>query len=165
MSAPPDGMDRRTVLSWAIGGIAAGVTALVGVPLVAYFGAASRHRLPRQWVRVCSLAEVPSDEPKHFQVSFRGEEAPIPYDLVRGVFVIRRGADVLAFSNICTHMHCAVRWLDWREQIYCPCHGGVYDRWGFLVGGPPESSLPLFVQRVEGSDLFIANETRWRPPP
>lgn len=151
-------IDRREMFQqwgvWTVGGI---FSFLLGAPLVGYFGSVLFKKEAEQWARVCSLDEIGTDTPKEFTVSFKRTNAPQSYEEVRAVLVIRKGADILAFTNVCTHMGCSVRWLDWRQQILCPCHGGMYDRWGNLAGGPPAHSLPLYVSRIEGDALFVTN--------
>ena len=148
---------RRFLYQLGIAGVGGVFTLLAAVPLVGYFFSVLFRRPAEQWVKVCSLDQIDTVEPRLFRVAFPGEDANVPYQVVKGVFVIRRGLELLAFSNVCTHMGCSVRWLDWRQQILCPCHGGMYDRWGELAGGPPAASLPYYLSRVEGNDLFIAN--------
>lgn len=150
-------LSRRRLLEWGVGIIAGLFSALLAIPLVGYLGSVLGQRTSQQWVRVCTLDQVNSTTPTQFRIAFRGENAPQGYEDVRGVFVIRKGSDVLAFTNVCTHMGCSVRWLDWRDQILCPCHGGMYDRWGNLIGGPPAHSLPLYVSRIEDNVLYVAN--------
>lgn len=148
---------RRFLQELAIGGIAGLASILIAGPLVGYFFEVLGRSSSLQWVRVCSLEQIDALEPRLFRVAFAGENSSVPFEIVQGVFVIRQGDQVLAFGNVCTHMGCSVRWLAWRQQILCPCHGGIYDRWGNLAGGPPSESLPLFLSRIEGNDLFVAN--------
>lgn len=155
-------VSRRGFFAWAVGALGGVFTLLVAVPLVGYLAAPLAEKREVMWARVCSLSEIDSLVPKQFAVTFRRENAAIGYDDVRGVFVIRRGDDILAFTNVCTHMECSVRWIDWHQQIICPCHGGIYDRWGILAGGPPAHSLPLFETRIEGDSLYVANRTVFR---
>ncbi|MCA3749371.1 MAG: Rieske 2Fe-2S domain-containing protein [Rubrobacter sp.] len=44
-------------------------------------------------------------------------------------------------SNHCTHLGCPVRYFPGRNEILCPCHGGIYDINGGYVGGPPPRGL------------------------
>ncbi|HCF56431.1 MAG TPA: hypothetical protein DFS52_00340 [Myxococcales bacterium] len=148
---------RRTLLQAAIAAIAGLVTLLVGGPLLAFFADAWRRRQPRQWVKVCDLAELNSIEPTHFRVVFKLDHLQGGLEEVRGVYAILTDKGPLVFSNVCTHMHCSVRWLAWRQQITCPCHGGFYDRWGQLIGGPPPFSLPVYELQVREGEVFIAN--------
>lgn len=154
----PENASRRRFLHEAgmftVGGV---VSLLVGVPLLGFLLDALVKTSSEQWVQVTTLDQINFETPREFKVVFKGENTAEPYQEARGVFVIRKDSDILAFTNVCTHMNCSVRWLDYRQQILCPCHGGMYDRWGELMGGPPPRSLPRYVTRVEGNTLFVAN--------
>lgn len=151
-------LDRREFLGCLTVGIGGFVGLLLGVPLVGYLLGVFFVPKTTQYVRVTSLDQINSLEPVEFKVTFPGQNTPQNWDDVRGVFVIRRGTEILAYANVCTHMGCPVRWLSWRQQILCPCHGGMYDRWGQLMGGPPSRSLPLYATRIQGNDLYISNQ-------
>ncbi|MCL5025940.1 MAG: Rieske (2Fe-2S) protein [Chloroflexi bacterium] len=139
---------------FTVGGV---VSLLLGIPLLGFVLSALTKYSSEQWVQVCTLDQINWDTPIEFKVVFKGENAPQSYQDIQGVFVIRQDSNILAFTNVCTHMTCSVRWLDWRQQILCPCHGGMYDRWGNLMGGPPPKSLPRYLTRVVGNAVFVAN--------
>jgi cytochrome b6-f complex iron-sulfur subunit len=46
-----------------------------------------------------------------------------------------------AFSAVCTHLACVVRWNAQRRQILCPCHAGVFGPDGAVISGPPPRPL------------------------
>ena len=54
----------------------------------------------------------------------------------------------IAISTRCAHLGCPVRYVDASERFICPCHGGVYDFQGRVVGGPPVRPLDHFYTRV-----------------
>lgn len=161
----PQSVSRRRLLTMGIGGIAGLVSLLLGIPLIGFVASVFGRKPSTDWVRVCGLNEVSTDTPTLFRVAFRRTDAMTPYDDVRGVFVIQRANDLIVFSNVCTHMQCSVRWLDWREQILCPCHAGTYDRWGVLSGGPPAFSLPLYEYRVQNNAIYVTDRQIFRPAP
>ncbi len=150
---------RRFLYEMGVAGIAGFVSLITAGTLVGYFFDVLMKGPSLQWVTVCPLDQVDTVEPREFRVAFQGENASVPYQVVKGVFVIRKGNEILAFENTCTHMGCAVRWLAWRQQILCPCHGGIYDRWGQLMGGPPSVSLPFYLTRIQGNDVQVANRS------
>jgi Rieske Fe-S protein len=41
-----------------------------------------------------------------------------------------------------------VNWNEVKGQFICPCHGGVYDRDGRVVSGPPPAPLTRLNVRV-----------------
>src|SRR5215204_5775456 len=42
----------------------------------------------------------------------------------------------VAISTRCMHLGCPVRYVAASQRFICPCHGGVYDFVGNVVGGP-----------------------------
>jgi nitrite reductase/ring-hydroxylating ferredoxin subunit len=164
-ASDPRSVSRRRRFIAGIAGVAGSVVLALGLPLVGFTLAVFRRQPPSNWLRVCRLDEVATDEPRLFRVAFRRTDANVPYDDARGVFVIRYGDRLLAFSNTCTHMQCPVRWLSWRQMILCPCHMGEYDRWGVLAGGPPASSLPLYEHRIDNGVVYITNQQISRGAP
>ncbi len=54
----------------------------------------------------------------------------------------------IALSSRCMHLGCPVRYVPAAERFICPCHGGVYDFRGMVVGGPPVRPLDRFYTRV-----------------
>lgn len=150
---------RRFLYEMGVTVIGGFVSLITAGALIGYFVDVLMKFTSLQWVTVCSLDQVDTVEPREFRVAFKGENASAPSEVAQGVFVIRQGNQILAFTNTCTHMGCAVRWLAWRQQILCPCHGGIYDRWGQLMGGPPSVSLPFYLTRIQGNDVQVANRT------
>jgi len=58
-------------------------------------------------------------------------------------------AVLLALSSICTHLGCIVHWDKTTQHFACPCHGGVYDRTGNVISGPPPRPLDHYEVKVE----------------
>jgi menaquinol-cytochrome c reductase iron-sulfur subunit len=54
----------------------------------------------------------------------------------------------VAISTRCAHLGCPVNYVPAAERFICPCHGGVYDSQGRVVGGPPVRPLDRFYTRV-----------------
>ncbi len=61
----------------------------------------------------------------------------------------------LAFSKVCTHLGCLVKYDPERQVFICPCHAGIFDLEGNVISGPPPKPLPRFSVRVEGNNLVI----------
>lgn len=101
------------------------------------------------WVTVGPIDDVPVNHPTALfaQVPV-GTGYPTP-PVPRVVYVVRKeNGDILALSNICTHMQCDVHWDPTLGNFLCPCHGGLYDINGGNVGGPPPQPLPQWVHRL-----------------
>ena len=56
--------------------------------------------------------------------------------------------DVVAVSTRCMHLGCSVRFVEAAERFVCPCHGGVYDFKGSVIGGPPVRPLDRFYTQI-----------------
>ena len=69
--------------------------------------------------------------------------------------MIRTGSDtVVAFSQKCTHLSCAVYYSAQENRLECPCHEGYFSvKDGSVLQGPPPRPLPRIVLRREGNNL------------
>ena len=72
-----------------------------------------------------------------------------------GVYVLRRGAEVKIFSNVCTHLSCRVKWREDKQEYTCPCHDAAFDIDGGIVHGPPPRPLDELAGTVREGKLFI----------
>jgi Rieske Fe-S protein len=70
--------------------------------------------------------------------------------------LVRPERDVLvAYSQQCTHLSCAVVPEIERNRLYCPCHEGVFElRTGRPVSGPPNRPLTRIVLDVRGDAIY-----------
>lgn len=60
----------------------------------------------------------------------------------------------VAYSQICTHLSCAVFYRQTTNKIECPCHKGVFSAaTGAVLAGPPPRPLPRVVLERRGTDL------------
>ncbi len=128
---------------------------LVGLPVAGYIIGAVFAPQPTAWIRVGPLASVPPNEPTHFAI-----HVPIVgngFNTTReiGVYVLKTGNQLFAFYNGCTHMGCPVRWNSYTQLFKCPCHGGIYDRLGRVIAGPPPYALRQFQHRIVNGDLYV----------
>lgn len=107
---------------------------------------AKRRRPAPPRVRIASLREVAVGEAIVFSY-------PTEHDKC---LLIRPEADVLvAFSQACTHLSCAVVPRVTEGVIYCPCHEGFFDlRTGRNIAGPPPRPLPRIELDVQGDDVY-----------
>jgi Rieske Fe-S protein len=73
---------------------------------------------------------------------------------------VRRSAegDVSVLSPICPHLGCPVSWDPDQAGFLCPCHKGVFDASGKLVGGPPPRGLDVLESEVRAGRLLV----RWQ---
>jgi len=58
--------------------------------------------------------------------------------------------DVRAFDAVCTHLDCTVRYRVDHQDIFCPCHDGIYDLNGKNLSGPPPRPLERYKVTLRG---------------
>ena len=59
-----------------------------------------------------------------------------------------------AFSQVCTHLSCAIVHRPEEQSLACPCHKGSFSsRDGRPLTGPPTRRLPRIVVEEHGGDL------------
>ncbi len=92
----------------------------------------------------------------------------ITYFREQRVYLSRLEGGVLAMYRKCTHLGCVVPWVpnepsedDISEhgKFNCPCHGGIYDRFGVVHAGPPPRPLDIFPVTVEGEYVVVDTGT------
>lgn len=146
-AAPPrPKVSRRSVISGALGGIAAGVVAVLGVERA--IEPASKLPSPETaqlvidgtWTPIIGLAALAEGVPTHFASG-----------AIEG-YLLRLGATVRGMSGVCTHMGCLINWSALRTRFECPCHGATFDihgkPTGWYTGGDLRPLPPLQVRVV-----------------
>jgi menaquinol-cytochrome c reductase iron-sulfur subunit len=128
-------------LSIALSSIGA---ALVAVPSFAFL--LGLRKSPQIWRTVGNLED--------FKIG-----SPLPWAGVTAQTAawLRRISDehFIAFSMVCTHLGCPVRWLDSADLFMCPCHGGVFYGDGRVASGPPLRPLSRYPVRVYNGQVQI----------
>ncbi|HEY9072549.1 MAG TPA: Rieske (2Fe-2S) protein, partial [Desulfobaccales bacterium] len=66
-----------------------------------------------------------------------------------------QGKGILAFSRVCTHLGCLVKYYPDKQEFICPCHAGTFDLDGNVVSGPPPKPLQQFAVKVQDGNLVI----------
>ncbi len=80
----------------------------------------------------------------------------VPIDNKPVILTYTENSGVKAFSAICTHLGCIVRWHSEGGYIESPCHDGRFNaQTGAVISGPPPSPLPPYNAVVEGDDVYI----------
>jgi arsenite oxidase small subunit len=169
-------MNRREFIQYLIK-ISVGLPILTIIPWFSSLGYKSME-VKRIWpvVVICSLNELKEKGYKVFMYPLTNT----PNILIKVGEPVKFGIgpenDIVAYSLLCQHLGCVVRYLSSLETkgsvsiksdlrgkplFYCPCHAGVYDiiDGGVPVAGPPKFPLPRVLLRIEninGNDVIIA---------
>jgi cytochrome b6-f complex iron-sulfur subunit len=70
-------------------------------------------------------------------------------------FISRTENGMLALWQKCTHLGCAVPWVEEEGLFHCPCHGSLFDEVGEVVGGPAPRPLDTFPIAVLGDEVWV----------
>jgi Rieske Fe-S protein len=139
--------DRRSVLvRLVLGGCAVIAAALAG--LVGLAASPRNDRAARRWRPVMSMFDLPPNAPQSAVITERQADGWYQTRRQSVVFIDREGDGYRAISATCSHLGCKVKWDGATTQFLCPCHGGVYDREGRVVFGPPPAPLRRLPVRV-----------------
>jgi menaquinol-cytochrome c reductase iron-sulfur subunit len=154
-----ESMNRRralTVAGQAVGGLAG---AIIVLPAVGFAVAPIFEKPDELWESVGPPSRFTPDTYK-----------PVVFTIVEGIgeagkttAFVRQGSEeydespdeYVAISTRCAHLGCPVNYVSASESFVCPCHGGVYDFEGKVIGGPPVRPLDRFQTRVVKGQVQI----------
>ncbi len=146
---------RRNFLAMVGVGTAGLAATLAGIPIIgALFSTPARSE--RVWHVVGSIDDFEVEDT--VKVEFIDDD-PVPWagPAARNAAYLRRlgEEEFTAFSIYCTHVGCPVAWRAGASLFICPCHGGVFDREGDVVAGPPETPLLRLDTRVRDGQVEV----------
>ena len=114
-----------------------------------WIGARNWWRRRRSYAEITRIAAV-ADLPPGGVLTFT---YPGPEDDC--VLIRSTQGDLLAYSQRCTHLSCAVQPRVEEGVIRCPCHDGSFDlRSGRPISGPPRRPLPVVQLEVQGNLIY-----------
>ena len=71
------------------------------------------------------------------------------------VFINRMDKGFLAFSAVCTHLACIVRWNDLKKVFECPCHGATFNAVGEVLEGPPPRPMDIYPIEIVEDKIVV----------
>jgi nitrite reductase/ring-hydroxylating ferredoxin subunit len=96
--------------------------------------------------RIASLADAPAGSVLTFRY---------PEDKDECVLIRSSSGALVAYSQKCTHLSCAVVPRPEHGVMRCPCHEGYFDLdSGRPLAGPPRRPLPRVLVEVRGQDIY-----------
>jgi Rieske Fe-S protein len=141
-----DLVTRRDTLRFLVGSSGALVVASAALAVTGAVRAPSvRHAIP-----IAKVDELPVNGSKVFAY---------PNSYADGILVNLPEKGLVAYSDVCTHLSCAVLYQQAERQFYCPCHEGHFDAYtGEVLGGPPTRPLPIIRLSVSGDTVYAVEE-------
>ncbi len=99
-----------------------------------------------QAVAVAKVNELAENEWKIFD---------FPDQYAQGIIINLPGKGLVAYSDVCTHLSCAVLYKSESKELFCPCHEGHFDpATGDVTAGPPTRPLPLIQLAIQGDTIY-----------
>ena len=139
---------RRRFLRAAAGVLGAGYAAAAGYPVYRYLASPVEKAALAGAVNEVALPEAAQLEP--------GSALIFRFGMRPALLIHHRDGSWAAFSAVCTHLGCTVRYEGEAGRIYCICHGGVYDpRSGATLAGPPPRGLDAFKVEVRDDGIIV----------
>ena len=126
-----------------------GAGALIGLsavatPVVAYFYPPKLIEMPSEPVLVCPQSELPV-----------GESKIVEFGRYPAIIVNTEGG-LKAYSAVCTHFACLVKWNPETKRLECPCHDGYFDAAdGSVISGPPPKPLLALAAEVVDEQIYV----------
>ncbi len=135
---------RRDFLKLGKSFLAVTGLAIILGPIIAYFYPAHLEETPSEPVLIGPESEL-----------LEGESRTVRFGRYPAI-VINTSQGLRAYSAVCTHFACIVKWERERNEIACPCHDGFFNPYnGEVISGPPPTPLnPINVEVVD-EDIYI----------
>ena len=133
---------RRRFLSYSLGLLGSIFMAGVIYPILSYLQPPPRGA--KDEVIHIPLNELPPGGMKRFH--FRGIPA----------IAVNSKEGYAAFSLVCSHLGCLVKWEGDKNEFVCPCHGAIFNANGQVVSGPPPTGLERFNVEVKEGEVWVS---------
>lgn len=150
--------ERRKLLGWMIALFNTAVGVAVIGPVIGFIGAPLKSKRERKWLDVMSDADLAEGTVREARVTVAVKDGFRTADRTYSLFVRKSEGAVVAYEPSCTHLGCRVSYQDDKQRFFCPCHGGVFDADGNVVGGPPPRALDRYETKVEGGRIYVSKE-------
>jgi cytochrome b6-f complex iron-sulfur subunit len=63
-------------------------------------------------------------------------------------YLVKTDDDIVALSEVCTHLGCRVPYIDENDRFECPCHGSKFTREGNYIEGPAPRGMDEYATEV-----------------
>ncbi|MBN8690785.1 MAG: Rieske (2Fe-2S) protein [Armatimonadetes bacterium] len=149
---------RRKMLGAIVAVINVGIVGAIVGPVMGFVTSPMNQRGKKGWVKIARIEEIPDGRATEIRYSMRTKDGYHVVDREYSIYVRRDGEQVMCIDPACTHLGCRVEYQVDRDRFLCPCHGGVFDKHGGVVSGPPPKGLIRHLVKVEGGNILLHRE-------
>ena len=136
---------RRAFVNWFLGTSLGATVAAAIYPILQFLIPPEITEAQQNSVVAAEVNDVQPNSAKIFKFGSRP-----------GILIRTPDGNYHALSAICTHLDCTVQYRPDRQDIWCACHGGVFDVNGNNVSGPPPRPLDRYNVNVSGEDILVS---------
>ena len=148
-------IDRRSFLRQAGIGVVGGAVLVLGGVLGGAAVVPTLTRTPTALTPLARLADIPQGEITTFNLRLEEKSGFYTQTKTVPVHVSRSGGEIVCFKSACTHLGCMVQWDKTTNRFKCACHGGVFDRQGNVLSGPPPRPLDRYAVKIDADHLLV----------
>jgi len=136
-----DIVTRRDTLRFLLAGSGALFLATGALAIIGHLSASSNV----QAIPVSKMGELAENKWKVFD---------FPDQYAQGILINLPGKGLVAFSDVCTHLSCAVIYQG-DGKLHWPCHEGLCDAAsGNVLAGPPTRPLPVIQLAIHNGTVY-----------
>ncbi len=141
-----DLVTRRDTLRFLVAGSGALFVATAALTLIGQLRAPTTDPT----VAIARVGELAENQSKVFDY---------PDQYSQGILVNLPGKGLVAYSDVCTHLSCAVLFQPSAGKFHCPCHEGSFDAsTGNALAGPPIRPLPLIELDIRDGVVYAVRQ-------
>lgn len=145
MQMPARESNRRRFVEWFLGTTLGAVALSVLYPVFRFVVPPEAAESANNRVLAGTLSQIPSNSGRVFRF---GSKPALLIRLPNG--------DLRAFTAVCTHLGCTVQYRPDLQEIWCPCHNGLYNLQGVNVSGPPPKPLRQYAVAVKNGKIWVS---------
>ena len=109
-----------------------------------------------RWVRTVRVDSLREGEPRKVSIVADQRDAwTLARDVELGsVWLVKRGADVVALSAVCPHLGCSINSVP-DGSFACPCHTSTFAADGAKVGGPTPRGMDPMATKIDAGYVAV----------
>ncbi len=151
-----EGITRRTFFAVAGSSLFGIISFITAIPLAVYSIIPALRMEAERWIEIGDTAGFSPGAPSMEDVTLVVKDGWAKVRKSQNVFVIKdESGQFVIFSNSCTHLGCAVRWIEDKKHFLCPCHNGIFDFNGNVIAGPPPKPLKRLNYKIAEGKLLV----------
>lgn len=149
-------VNRRRFQFSIISGLWAVIAAALSAPAAAYLFAGAKARNRSSWIDAGDVSRLTVNKPEEFVYRRnRVDGWKVVSEKSTAWLVRKNDKEVVAFSPQCTHLGCAVHFVERTNEFLCPCHTSTFSLDGRVLSGPAPRALDQYEIRTQGNRLLL----------